>query len=77
MPMSGITRNPAGSQVHDPVIRPDRTAELEARITDLEAVLREVRQSIIDDLMSDGCWRREAETAPLPARITAALKEKT
>jgi hypothetical protein len=30
MPMSGSTRNTVGSHVRDAVIRPDRTAELEA-----------------------------------------------
>jgi hypothetical protein len=38
--------------------------------------LSEVRMAIIGDLMADGAWKREAEAAPLPAFIAAALEGK-
>jgi predicted RNase H-like nuclease (RuvC/YqgF family) len=58
-------------EVHHLIAKLD---ESEERVDALEELLREVRQCIVDDLMADGCWRKEAETAPLPARIAAALK---
>jgi predicted RNase H-like nuclease (RuvC/YqgF family) len=50
--------------------------ESEARIDFLERKLGEVRMAIIGDLMADGAWKREAEAAPLPAFIAAALEGK-
>jgi hypothetical protein len=78
MPMSGSKHNPVGSQSQDPVVRPDRTAELEAALA-VHHVNAKAAADRIDALEALLTIAIEAgyisPDTPFGARIAAAIKD--